>query len=110
MGIFTALRIGHKKKHTYDVNEIAIAVAPIAKKHRVKRMYLFGSYARGEADSYSDIDVLVESDEIVSYLQISDLQLDLEDALCKNVDVIPSGCKKSFIEKIKQDLVLIYAE
>nr|WP_285017259.1 nucleotidyltransferase domain-containing protein [Lactococcus garvieae] len=33
-------------------------VAPIAKNYNLKEVYLFGSYARGEAREDSDIDLL----------------------------------------------------
>ena len=34
----------------YTVEQIADIVAPIAAKYDVSRLYLFGSYARGDAD------------------------------------------------------------
>ena len=34
-------------------------VRPLAKKYHGKEIYLFGSYARGEADAQSDLDFLV---------------------------------------------------
>lgn len=37
----------------------ALLVRPIAKKNHVKEIYLFGSYARGEADAQSDLDFLI---------------------------------------------------
>ena len=39
-----------------DINRF---VRPIAEKYHVKEIYLFGSYARGEADENSDLDFLV---------------------------------------------------
>lgn len=36
---------------------------------RLKGVYLYGSYARGEADEESDIDVLVVLDQIRNYAQ-----------------------------------------
>ena len=41
-----------------STNEIAARVRPIAEKYRVQAVYLFGSYARGEADETSDLDFL----------------------------------------------------
>ena len=35
--------------------------------HRLTGVYLFGSYARGEADAESDVDVLVVLDEVSRY-------------------------------------------
>lgn len=36
---------------------------------RLKGVYLFGSYARGEADDESDIDVLIVLDRVENYSQ-----------------------------------------
>ncbi len=36
-----------------------LLVRPLAKKYHVKEIYLFGSYARGEADAQSDLDFLI---------------------------------------------------
>jgi predicted nucleotidyltransferase len=33
----------------YNISEIKDLVAPIAKQHGVDRMWIFGSYARGDA-------------------------------------------------------------
>ena len=35
--------------------------------HRLRGLYLFGSYARGDQDSESDVDVLVVLDDFTSY-------------------------------------------
>ena len=41
--------------HVFALNDIVNLVKPIAKKYGVKEIYLFGSYARGEADEDSEI-------------------------------------------------------
>lgn len=41
------------------IKDIETLVKPIAEKYKVKEIYLFGSYARGEADESSDLDFLV---------------------------------------------------
>ena len=41
------------------LENITALVKPLTKKYHVKEMYLFGSYARGEADENSDLDFLV---------------------------------------------------
>ena len=40
----------------YTIEEIKNKSVPIAKKYGVKKLSLFGSYARGEADKNSDLD------------------------------------------------------
>jgi predicted nucleotidyltransferase len=49
---------------------------------------VFGSVARGEAHADSDIDLLVEMEPDRSVLDLSDLILDLEEALGRRVDVV----------------------
>ena len=39
-----------------DVATIKQAVTPIARSYGVKRIYLFGSYAKGNANENSDVD------------------------------------------------------
>ncbi len=77
----------------------------------VLKAYLFGSYARGMADTKSDIDILVELDYSQKIgLQFIRMKLDLEKLLGSNVDLVSanglSAHIKPLIEKEKQ---LIYA-
>ncbi|HLF92685.1 MAG TPA: nucleotidyltransferase family protein [Planctomycetota bacterium] len=51
-------------------------------------VYVFGSVARGEAASASDIDFLVDLDPARSLLDHIGLQQDLEDLLGVKVDVV----------------------
>ena len=43
----------------YSVDEIKESIMPVARNYGVKRVMLFGSYARGEATEDSDIDLHV---------------------------------------------------
>ena len=80
----------------YNAKEIAQLVAPVAKKYHLRTVYLFGSYARGEATADSDIDLLVDLDgtQITSLFSMHgapsfcELQDSLEEALHKKVDLI----------------------
>ncbi len=54
----------------------------------VRRLALFGSTARDEADSNSDVDVLVEFDGGETFRQFFDLQFFLEDNLHCKIDLV----------------------
>ena len=64
------------------------AVLAIAAKHGAQNLRLFGSVARGDFDSESDIDLLVKMDEGRSLLDLSALTLDLRELLGVKVDVV----------------------
>ena len=74
----------------YTVTDIQRIVAPIAARYGVERMTLFGSYARGENTSESDIDLRVDKGQVRG-LQMAFLLTDLEDALKIKVDLLSTS-------------------
>ena len=74
----------------YTIDEIRRKVVPIAKKYGVKKLSLFGSYARGEADDKSDVDFLIDRGKIVG-IEYFGFVYDLEDELGCHVDVVTTG-------------------
>ena len=94
----------------YSIDEIREIVAPIARQHGVASLFLFGSYARGEATANSDIDFIMDGGKICSLYQLAAFRLDLEDALDKPVDLLTIGHNdQKLIQKIRRDEVKIYA-
>lgn len=73
--------------HVFTLKDIVSLVKPVAKKYRVKEIYLFGSYARGEADGDSDLDFLVFGGENFKLTMIFALAEELREVLKKDVDV-----------------------
>ena len=97
----------------YTIEEIKEKAIPIAKKYGVKTLWLFGSYARGEADAESDVDFLIDegNGKIQSLLTYFGFVLDLEEIFKCHVDVVMDGSSnKEFLTEIKNDEVLIYEE
>ncbi|MBQ6687794.1 MAG: nucleotidyltransferase domain-containing protein [Bacteroidales bacterium] len=74
----------------YTIQEIRRKVMPILVKYRIPAMYLFGSYARGDATADSDIDFLIDTTgtELTSLLRLGALYCDLEEAFQKPIDLI----------------------
>ncbi|WP_020598525.1 nucleotidyltransferase family protein [Spirosoma panaciterrae] len=76
----------------------------------VLRAYVFGSYARNEANPESDLDLLVELDYSRPVgLQFVGMKLDLEERLNKTVDLVSNnGLSPRIRPFIDQDKQLIY--
>ena len=75
------------RSKNFTIEDIIGIVKPISQKYHVKKIYLFGSYARGEASVDSDLDFLVYGGEEFKLTMIFALAEDLRKALKKKVDV-----------------------
>lgn len=78
------------------ITDIKALVKPIAEKYNVDEIYLFGSYARDEADQSSDLDFLVFGGQNFKLTMIFSLAEELRLTLKKDVDVFE-------INEINQD-------
>lgn len=73
----------------YTLEEISRRVRPVAEKYKLKAVYVFGSYARGDAREDSDIDLLVDAaGSGMRGLDYGGLYADLEEALEKGIDMV----------------------
>ncbi|MCD8019749.1 MAG: nucleotidyltransferase domain-containing protein [Clostridiales bacterium] len=69
------------------LEKISEIVKPIALKYKIKQIYLFGSYARGEATGESDLDFLVFGGNQFRLTMIFAVAEELREAFGKDVDV-----------------------
>jgi len=91
------------------IEEIKRAVTPICERYGVDKVCLFGSYARGEADEKSDVDLLVDGGKLVGF-EWGGFYADVQEALGVELDVLSRrGTRQKFLDKIAKDEVLIYA-
>jgi hypothetical protein len=80
------------------------AILGICAKHGARKVRVFGSVARGEADEQSDIDLLVEFDPGRSLLDHAALWLELQDLLGCKVDVLSDrGIKPRIRERVLRE-------
>jgi predicted nucleotidyltransferase len=95
----------------YTVDEIKKLVEPVAKRYKVDRMWLFGSYARNEATSESDIDFLVDAAEIRTLFKLAGLYRELEEVFGLKLDLLTiEAMEDEFREFIAKDEILIYEQ
>ena len=69
------------------IEMIKDVIAPIAAKYGVESIYVFGSYARGEATIDSDIDFLVFGGKGFKLSMVYALAEEIREAFGKDVDV-----------------------
>lgn len=92
-----------------EINEIKSRIEPIAKAYGIKRVFLFGSYAKGKATPTSDIDILIEKGAPLSLLGLSGFRNDLQDEFGLSVDLVTTaGISDDFKELIDGTEVLVY--
>lgn len=92
------------------IEEIKKKSIPIAKKYGIKKLSLFGSYARGEADEQSDLDFFVIGGENFKLTMIFALAEDLREIFQKKVDVFEINeinQNSDFYKKIIREEVLV---
>lgn len=72
-----------------SLDELKSRLVPFCLRHRVARLEVFGSLARGESHRGSDIDLLVTfKPDVHLGWDFFDLQKELEDILCCEVDLL----------------------
>ena len=74
----------------YTIEEIKRRVLPVIQKYNIPALYLFGSYARGEATEESDLDFLVDTTgtRLTSLLSLGELYCELEEIFQKEIDLV----------------------
>lgn len=89
------------------LDEHRAAILELVRRHRGRSIAVFGSVARGEATSASDIDFLVEFESTSSLLDLIHLEDDLAELLGVNVDVVSAGALLERDADIRNDAIAL---
>ncbi len=78
------------QESVYSLDEIKSIIKPIAEKYLFKSVFLFGSYARGEANGNSDIDIMIDTTgtDIDSLFKLGEVYEEISSAFSKPIDLI----------------------
>ncbi|MCW6037580.1 nucleotidyltransferase family protein [Spirulina subsalsa FACHB-351] len=77
-------------------------------RYGVKSLGVFGSFVREEATEHSDLDILVEFEDVPTFRKYMDLKFFLEDLFSRRVDlVIQSDIKPQIREQILREVVYV---
>jgi len=91
-----------------NLDEIKKKVTPILERYGVTKAGIFGSFARGENDPYSDVDILVEMPKEADYSAYLDLLMALEEVLGRKVDLVEYPLlRKEIREDVLREEVLV---
>ena len=77
----------------------------------IEKAWVFGSYARGEENRKSDIDIMVrfEDNASISLFDYVRIMNKLQETLHRKVDLVTEGGIKKFArESIEHDKILVY--
>ena len=91
------------------LKQIKERIKPIMSKHHIDEVYLFGSYARGEANRNSDVDIYCANGDVDTLWKFSSFCDELEEALGKKVDVVTIGSQMDdyFKQQLDEDKIKI---
>jgi predicted nucleotidyltransferase len=103
----------------YTLEQIKELVEPIAQKYKLKTLWVFGSYARGEATEDSDVDFLMDYTDstIGNIFDFSDIVTDLEQTFKRDIDLISTLTlfspimkknRANFIDVVSKERVILY--
>ena len=108
-GYITSLILEDIEPNVLTIKQIKERIKPIMKKHGINNVYLFGSYARGEANSNSDVDIYCDKGDVDSLLKAVAFDDELEEALGKKVDVVTIGSRmhEYFKQQLEEDMIKI---
>lgn len=71
----------------------------LEKKYKVKEIGIFGSYLRGETKIGSDVDILVEFDEVPDLFKFINLENYLQNILERKVDLVRREAVRKELEE-----------
>lgn len=95
------------------MNDIESIALNVINKYPIKRAAFFGSAARGDITTDSDVDMLIEFLPDTPSILFFSLRIDLEEALNRPVDLITYDAlqyeaKEQFRRNVLQDVKIIY--
>lgn len=81
----------------------------LCRQNDVRKIGVFGSVVRGEADAQSDIDLVVSFSKRISLLKMVTLEREISEALGMDVDLLTEDAISPYLrERIKRDVQVLY--
>ena len=99
-----------KTRRIYSIDEISSMVAPIAANFGIRKLSVFGSYARNEATENSDLDFhLIDRGSLRGLFRLAGFELALEEKFKVPVDVVTTNSLFDDVrQRIEQEELIVY--
>lgn len=81
-----------------EIKNILLENKAILKKYKVNKVGIFGSYITGKMRKKSDVDLLVEFDEVIDLFEYVHLINDIKNLLKINIDLTTPDAIKQYIK------------
>lgn len=113
--IYLQSKLPNKNTPIITVQEIKIAVETVLLKmkfrDKINKVSLFGSYARGQMNRNSDIDLLVKAKDGITLFELSELSSSIEKETGKKTDITVDGDLDPYFKQIvDREKITIYEE
>lgn len=92
-----------------EIERIKEKIIPVLKKQKITKAGIFGSYARGEQNNKSDVDILVEVNDGMGLIEFISLKMLIEKAIRKKIDLVEyNNIRKELKDRIlKEEIPII---
>jgi predicted nucleotidyltransferase len=89
-------------------NNLSVHVSDLIQRYKIREIGIFGSYVKNRQSKESDVDILVDFDEVPTLFDFVGLRDELSDILKIRVDLIMKSALKPRIGKrILEEVVLL---
>ena len=91
-----------------ELEQYQNAIIPVLKRHLIKRAAIFGSFAKGNNNENSDVDLLIEPGAGFTFFSLLNLEEEISQLLNRKVDLIEySAIKPSIKEEVLLSAITI---
>jgi len=91
-----------------ELEQYQNAIIPVLKRHLIKRAAIFGSFAKGNNNENSDVDLLIEPGAGFAFFSLLNLEEEISQLLNRKVDLIEySAIKPSIKEEVLLSAIII---
>jgi predicted nucleotidyltransferase len=91
-----------------QIHSIKDRILEVLKRYPIKKAAIFGSFARGEANNTSDIDLLIESNQPITLFDVLRLEKELAEVTSRKIDIVEfSAIKNSIRTNVLRDAISI---